>query len=427
MREPIPVPCSGVRLPIRPTPGRRPEEMDWDFSRPHEQVLFRAPSLHCRSLIAATDGSTEQSDGSSGWGLTIAEGESTAESAWVDRCGPILGYSDNYVAELAAVLALLVIVPVDIHLHVLTDSQSAVDALRQCRAQRSFRSRVNQPGRPVLETVRRIVAARSACGSRTRFAWVRAHTGCQDFASRLNHRADRAANRGRLLCHPDGRHFPRSAARFDWMEEDVLFLTPEGQFLGRPRTYLAAAHRRGKVEEWRRLPVQGELLRDGGCPDAILGQARALRKFDSSSLLCFFLLGITQWLHTHHRLYKGLEECARGCPFCFQGANETFRHMLACPARREIRLRAAETVRHILSSLGPCQSRRAPVHPGLEGSPIADPVTRVATMIAGEVTRPSSALGLVDTVVVPDIVEPDGQGLILDSGTIAKLPAQFSF
>ena len=132
------------------------------------------------------------------------------------------------------------------------------------------------------------MAARSAYGSRTRFAWVRAHTGCQDFASRLNHRADRAANRGRLLYHADGRHFPRSAARFDWMEEDVLFLTPEGQFLGRPRTYLAAAHRRGKVEEWRRLPVQGELLRDGGCPDAILGQARALRKFRQLLLLCSF-------------------------------------------------------------------------------------------------------------------------------------------
>lgn len=59
----------------------------------------------------------------------IATGESAGEETWVERCGPILGYTDNYIAELTAVLALLVIVPIDVHLHVLSDSSSAVTTL----------------------------------------------------------------------------------------------------------------------------------------------------------------------------------------------------------------------------------------------------------------------------------------------------------
>ena len=230
-----------------------------------------------------------------------------------------MGYTDNYIAELTAILALLVIVPIDVHLHVLSDSSSAVTALGQCEAERSCRSRINQSGRPILEAARRVLLARSGCGAVTRFSWVRAHTGRQTFRARMNHRADRAANRGRLLC--SATLLPRPSARFDWMEEDVLFLSPEGQCLGRPRSYLARSHRKGLVEQWKRLKVQGELLREGGLQDAVLSQARTLRGLGSSSLLCFFLLGVTQWLPTHHRLYKGAEEHLRKCPFCFCGGN----------------------------------------------------------------------------------------------------------
>ena len=52
--EPDLAPCNEVRRDVRNIQRLG----DWDFSRPHEQVLIRAPSLHCRSLIAATDGST---------------------------------------------------------------------------------------------------------------------------------------------------------------------------------------------------------------------------------------------------------------------------------------------------------------------------------------------------------------------------------
>ena len=397
---------------------------DWDFAEPHKQALFRAPLLAPRSLVAATDGSTEQSDGSCGWGLVIATGESAGERTWVERCGPILGYTDNYIAELTAVLALLVIVPIDVHLHVLSDSSSAVTALGQCEAVRSCRSRINQSGRPILEAARRVLLARSGRGAVTRFSWVRAHTGRQTFRARMNHRADRAANRGRLLC--SATLLSRPSARFDWMEEDVLFLSPEGQCLGRPRSYLARSHRKGLVEQWKRLEVQGELLREGGLQDAVLSQARTLRGLGSSSLLCFFLLGVTQWLPTHHRLYKGAEEHLRKCPFCFCGGNETLRHMLSCPAWGEERGHATAAVRRILLSLGPGRCVTMALRPGLRGSPVADPVLRLALRLTNDAFSSPRALTSSGLVRLPGFGGPDGRCLELTCGALASLSRRYA-
>lgn len=135
---------------------------------------------------------------------------------------------------------------------------------------------------------------------------------------------------------------------------------------------------------------------------------------------------MTQWLPTHHRLHKGAEERLRKCPFCFCGENETLRHMLSCPAWGEERRHTTAAVRRILLSLGPGRCATMALRPGLRGSPIADPVLRLALRLTNEASGSPRALASPDLVRLPGFGGPDGRCLELTRGALASLSRRYA-
>lgn len=298
---------------------------------------------------------------------------------------PCRASGNNYLAEMAALLAALQAVPSDVAVVVHTDCLSGIYSANRSRckdwARGSFllgyalpqRRRILCAARPILNGIRAVVGARSAP---TRLAHVRSHSEALDVHSRMNQVADGEANRAR--CAALGK--PLLPLDIYGEERHVMYL---GRIpvIGAFKPAILQSLSARAVLRWGRPRPSPSLVGADLPPltptaahsarlisahrDAVLAFSHSVSRSRDPWLLRFWLLAVTEWLPVERRLVKGCRPGAsfrgHGCKLC--GAEvETVRHVFACP-RRELVARRANSVGgalHVLAAAG-IRSRRGVV------------------------------------------------------------------
>ena len=182
----VAIPCDA-----RPVADSALEEVriDWDPRRPPDRLFSTAAT---RSYDVFTDGSTPRDGGAvSGYAAVIYDSSDLGLDPVV--LGSYLKCSgNNFLAEMCALVAALMAVPAQATVRIFSDSLACIQAV--CRDDTAAKRRIRAAARPMLTSLRRLMASRPG---RVSFHHVRAHTGGSDFASVANDLADRRANEER--------------------------------------------------------------------------------------------------------------------------------------------------------------------------------------------------------------------------------------
>jgi len=143
-----------------------------------------------RAYDIFTDGSTPmEGDRNSGYAAVILDKHKPL-SAPVVLCSWLKASGNNFLAELAGLLA----VPAQADVCVYTDSMACIQAVQ--RGDLAERKRIRAAARPMLTSLRRVVDART--GS-LEFRYVRSHTTAATYEAAGNRIADEQANAGRAM------------------------------------------------------------------------------------------------------------------------------------------------------------------------------------------------------------------------------------
>ena len=154
-----------------------------------------------------TDGSFEAGSNTSSWAVTIADDWFDASVATIPsdekllqpmhvRGATMLGASISctqgvYPAELQAIARVLAMFPLSCPLHVHSDSESSLSAIRSFLTQSNERRRLRMAGRPLLQLIHHLLDRRVAG---TTLSHVKAHTDGVDAHSVGNRLSDYQAN-----------------------------------------------------------------------------------------------------------------------------------------------------------------------------------------------------------------------------------------
>ena len=162
-------------------------------------ALFSTPGARDYQYDIFTDGSTPcQGAGVSGYAAVIFDARNRnlkpiTTSLWLKCSG------NNFLAEMCAIAAGLLAVPARARVCVFSDSLSCILAVR--RDDTAEKRRLRAAARPMLSTLRRIIASRTG---EVTLEHVRAHTGASDFVSTANALADDLANKERCAANRAG-------------------------------------------------------------------------------------------------------------------------------------------------------------------------------------------------------------------------------
>jgi hypothetical protein len=154
--------------------------------------------------LICTDGSTNLAHPVEGSGAAFIVADDTLHRHEYDNTAAswVIGYSDNYAAELSALNGAIRSVPSTVHLTVYTDSLSAKQAL-----ERYIHTGWSTPpllcsGRPYLIAAAKAIQTRTLHGAKTLIEHVKSHTGTRDLQSIGNEAADRHAKHAQLTGSP---------------------------------------------------------------------------------------------------------------------------------------------------------------------------------------------------------------------------------
>jgi len=126
----------------------------------------------------------------------------TGHAGGVTRYGSSIAVTRGiYPAELQAIARALAMFPLSAKLHVHSDSESAIMAVRAFEGQCNERKRLRMAARPLLQLIYRLMTLRQSAGGSFEMTHVKAHTRSCNVDSVGNRLADFQANRARQ--HPD--------------------------------------------------------------------------------------------------------------------------------------------------------------------------------------------------------------------------------
>lgn len=318
---------------------------DW---RPHLLPSLRVLSEH--EVVPAGDGvdrAVAYTDGSTGKDWKLPTGCSVImdfpgreeQFPRVTHGFPCGFGGNNFVAELAAILGAITMVPEHVDLDIFTDSQASIGAINKFRLHDrsrpgcflnryaiSQRRRVLSAARPLMNCIRAAIECRSG---RVDLSHVKAHSGGLDHGSVMNALADAEANRVRLEAAEAGPPFPTRRLAG---EERVRVAGAGGMIIGSFREAFLRRAERKWLDVLGALPHQGRLARE--YPKGIVSMLRMARHSRCPNLLRFAVLAVTEWLPTERRLWRrdpGGDNAGRGqqCKLC-GGVSETVLHALTC-------------------------------------------------------------------------------------------------
>ena len=167
-----------------------------------------------QTVHAYTDGSFDASSATSSWAVTIGDewldenhlsvptDESLVQPHHV-RGAAMAGASIDctrgiYPAELQAIARTLAMFPASFILHIHSDSQASIAAIRSYELLTNERRRMRMAAHTLLQLIHHLLRARRAAGGDVFFHHVRAHTDSSDIHSVGNRLSDYQANR----CRP---------------------------------------------------------------------------------------------------------------------------------------------------------------------------------------------------------------------------------
>jgi hypothetical protein len=255
---------------------------------------------------------------------------------------------------MCALVAALMAVPAQATVRIFSDSLACIQAV--CRDDTAAKRRIRAAARPMLTSLRRLMASRPG---RVSFHHVRAHTGGSDFASVANDLADRRANEERT----------RAAALGVWGK---LYLYNEEQvipYITWPQR-TRATHVIGDVgaacREWayRQLYLQWSdpaLTRQGRTARAssyaeTLQLCRVIHRHQDSDAMHDLLLALCEWFPSGRSHGRGRTGPARtllgdqwACPTCSEPGDETCSHVLMCEATAPARWNLACRIDDLLT------------------------------------------------------------------------------
>ena len=174
----------------------------WNPRRPPDR-LFSTPAARAYDIF--TDGSTPRDGGAvSGYSAVIYDSsdlglDPVALGSYLKCSG------NNFLAEMCALVAALMAVPAQATVRIFSDSLACIQAV--CRDDTAAKRRIRAAARPMLTSLRRLMASRPG---RVSFHHVRAHTGGSDFASVAYDLADRRANGGNRTSTTKNKSSPTS-------------------------------------------------------------------------------------------------------------------------------------------------------------------------------------------------------------------------
>jgi ribonuclease HI len=340
-----------------------PTDPVWHSWTPYDPPVVRhrcAAAQEAATVHIYTDGSTGPTRGEpSGCAVVTVIGDVVVRVHGF----PCRASGNNYLAEMAALLAALQAVPSDVEVIVHTDCLSGIFSAnkRRCRdwARDLFlrnyalpqRRRILCAARPILNGIRAVVGARSAL---TRLDHVRSHSGALDVHSRMNQVADGEANRAR--CAALGK--PSLPLDIYGEERHIMYL---GRIpvIGAFKPAILRSLSARAVIRWSRPRLGSSVVGTDLPPlaptaahsarlisahrDAVLAFSHSVSRSRDPWLIRFWLLAVTEWLPVERRLVKSCRPGAsfrgHGCKLC--GAEvETVRHVFACPHRELVARRA---------------------------------------------------------------------------------------
>ena len=344
----VAIPCDA-----RPVADSALEEVriDWDPRRPPDRLFSTAAT---RSYDVFTDGSTPRDGGAvSGYAAVIYDSSDLGLDPVV--LGSYLKCSgNNFLAEMCALVAALMAVPAQATVRIFSDSLACIQAV--CRDDTAAKRRIRAAARPMLTSLRRLMASRPG---RVSFHHVRAHTGGSDFASVANDLADRRANEERT----------RAAALGVWgkpylyNEEQVI---PYITWPQRTRATHVIGDVGAACREWayRQLYLQWSdpaLTRQGRTARAssyaeTLQLCRVIRRHQDSDAMHDLLLALCEWFPSGRSHGRGRTGPARtllgdqwACPTCSEPGDETCSHVLMCEATAPARWNLACRIDDLLA------------------------------------------------------------------------------
>jgi hypothetical protein len=171
-----------------------------------------------------------------------------------------MGWRNSFSLELIPMIAAILSFAVSCPLTIVSDSESAIKVATrlQMSHQGSERVRQRQKCRPLVNCLRLLICARRP-HSTLQFVHVRSHTGAADRLSLGNSKADELAKWFRL-------HGPRQQNPLWWRQFDEPFVAiiDNETVTDDLRSSLLASQSQNSYSSWKRLPVQGIVLRQLG-------------------------------------------------------------------------------------------------------------------------------------------------------------------
>ena len=325
-------------------------------TNPHSIVEVPPPGAKNEGVIIFTDGSFRRSGDSNiergGYGATIVPETARDNPAFlfgpdtcVDLSGGSCGAGKNYAGEGMGILAALHALPISTPATIASDSLSSVMVLSSS-GKLSTSKRLKMGARPIMRTILRLLALRTALGTRTEFRHVRAHTEGKDFWSCGNARADVLADD----AAEDGANIGAQSTPFLTNEERIVGfvrLKPGAHYthiIGNIRACIRSQLEKGLAVTAGALSTQGRILHKH--TTQVCNIFQSLRRKQDNTLFTFFLRAVAVSLPTPTVLSRGNRRHARlHCVLC-NAREATPQHALECRG-------LAAQITHIQSGIKP--------------------------------------------------------------------------
>jgi hypothetical protein len=284
-----------------------------------------------------TDGSFDAGSNTSSWAVTIAD-------QWFDASVPTIPSDEKllqavhvrgltmigasisctqgvYPAELQAIARVLAMFPLSCPLHVHSDSESSLSAIRSFVAQCNERRRLRMSGRPLLQLIHHLLDRRIAD---TTLSHVRAHTDGVDAHSVGNRLSDYQANLSR--SRPD-RSSPVNLSQLPLAKCEHHLVITDSAGLVIADDIRRAAMRQLKAAElkhWRGLA--GDIPQGALAGEAMIELGRAVLQHGTAKHQSTFLHVATNSIHCYWSAADSLTQLhCKGC-----GEPRSLGHLLDC-------------------------------------------------------------------------------------------------
>jgi exonuclease III/ribonuclease HI len=323
-------------------------------------VLYRVSGPKPPAHTYYTDGSTGGNRGRMS-GSSVVQLHADGLTAARTHTFPVRASGSNYLAEVAAIVAAILLAPSDADVVVYSDCQSAIQAINRNRDRRwedlgapragSFhvpqRRRIVNACRPMLNLLRCIIASRE--GSVT-LCWVHAHTSKMDVHSVMNRHADAAANKARR----DAPNHVHALAGYELLAMRVgsgdAQVEVTGSYRKQVDRHLARVARTTLARD---CPHQGRMAREQG--RRLVEQCEAVRYTRDPDLIRFNTEVVAEWLPAEGVRSSQSDAHARGphCKLCGAPAESVAHAICECSGNKTGARLRADAVRGGTKALAP--------------------------------------------------------------------------